>query len=160
MRNLLVIGILVTAVACGKKADNTPPPDKPAHGAPIAFVFKSLKAGADRGGSVTVKGYNFADKAVAQYMLLFRYTDASGAALKVKVGTPFEKDFDFMSLSGNKFKCGAKSWCELTITNLDVPDKATKAEVIATKVTALKDDVKFEDAPLFESPGGSMDWPK
>ena len=157
MRKLLVLGIVLAACG-GKKASNEPPPAKPGHGAPIAFVEKGLKAGDNRGGSVTVKAYNFADKPVAQYMLLFRYFDAAGAPLRVKVGTPFEKDFDFMSLSGNKYKCPAKSWCgPFEIDNLDVPAKAVKAEVIAKSVTALKDGTSFEAAPLFDSPG--MDWP-
>lgn len=155
MRKLLVLGILLAA--CGKKADSTPPPPKPAHGAPIAFVEKGFKPGTNRGGYVDVKAYNFADKPVAQYMLLFRYRDAGGQVLKVKEGTPFEKDFDFMSLSGNKYKCDAKSWCGFKVDNLDVPEKTAKVEVVAKSVTALKDDIHFDDKPLFDLPG--MDWP-
>src|SRR5574338_354215 len=85
MRTLLVIGFILGIAACGsKKASNEPPPAQPATGAPVAFVAKSFKAGADRGGEVEVKGYNFSDKPVGQYMLLFQYKDASGAVLKVK----------------------------------------------------------------------------
>jgi hypothetical protein len=157
MRKLLVLGFLLAACG-GKKASNDPPPPQPSHGAPIAFEAKSFKAGSDRGGSVDVKAYNFSDKKVGQYMLLFRYKDASGAAVKVKAGTPFEKEHDFMSLSGNRYSCAPKSWCGFTIKNLDVPDKTAKVEVVATSVTAVASDgVKFEDKPLFESSG--MDWP-
>ncbi|HEY5920045.1 MAG TPA: hypothetical protein VIV11_00180 [Kofleriaceae bacterium] len=156
MRKLLILGFVLAA--CGsKKGSNDPPPPQPSTGAPIAFEAKSFKTGADRGGSVDVKAYNFSDKKVAQYMLLFRYSDASGAVLKVKPGTPFEKDHDFMSLSGKRYMCQPKSWCSFTIKNLDVPDKTAKVEVLAKSVTALKDDVNFEDKELFSLPG--MDWP-
>jgi hypothetical protein len=156
MRKLLVLGFLVAA-ACGKKASNEPPPAQPSTGAPIALEAKSFKAGGDHGGSVDVKAYNFSDKKVAQYMLLFRYHDASGAVLKVKPGTPFEKTYDFMSLSGNKYACDPKSWCSFKVDMLDVPEKTAKVEVLAQRVTALKDDIHFDDKPLFELPG--MGWP-
>ena len=95
-----IVGILVL-FACGKKSGSSePPPAKPFTGSPVAAEAKGFKAGSDRGGSVDVKLYNFSDKKVAQYMLLFRYSDAGGNVLKVKEGTPFEKDHDFMSLSG------------------------------------------------------------
>lgn len=151
-----VLGIVVAACG-GKKASNEPPPPQPVTGAPIAFEAKSFKAGKDREGSVNVKAYNFSDKKIAQYWLLFRYTDASGKVLKVKQGTPFEKDTDFMTLSGNRFKCEPKSWCSFKIDNLEVPAQTAKVEVLARSVTALKDDSKFEDKPLFEMPG--MEWP-
>jgi hypothetical protein len=150
-----VLGFLVAA--CGKKASNDPPPAKPSTGAPIAFEAKSFKPGADRGGYVDVKAYNFSDKKIGQYWLLFRYSDASGNVLKVKPGTPFEKDHDFMSLSGNRFACAPKSWCSFKVDNLDVPEKTAKVEVLAKSVNAYKDDMHFEEKPLFELPG--MDWP-
>lgn len=155
MRKLLILGFLL--VACGKKASNDPPPPQPSTGAPIALEAKSFKPGKDRGGEVEVKAYNFSDKKIAQYMLLFRYKDASGNVLKVKEGTPFEKTFDFMSLSGRKYACAPKSWCGFKVDNLDVPDKTAKVEVLARSVTALKDDTNFEDKPMFDLPG--MDWP-
>jgi hypothetical protein len=156
MRKLLVLGFVLAACG-GKEASNEPPPAQPSTGAPIAFVATSFKPGADRTGSVEVKAYNFSDKKVAQYWLLFRYSDATGAVLKVKPGTPFEKDHDFMTLSGKRFLCEPKSWCSFKITNLDVPDTTAKVEVLAKSVTALADGTKFEDAPLFEIKG--MDWP-
>lgn len=157
MRTLLAISLAVTA-ACGSKASNEPPPAKPAHGAPIAFTATSVTPGADRGGEVAVKAYNFADKPVAQYMLLFRYTDAAGKVLKVKPGTPFEKDFDFMSLSGKRYTCAAKSWCSFKVDNLDIPAETKKAEVVAASVTALdKAGTGFEEEPLFKT--SFMEWP-
>ncbi len=159
MRTLLVIGFILGIAACGsKKKSNEPPPAQPATGAPVAFEAKSFKAGADRGGEVEVRGYNFSDQPVGQYMLLFQYKDASGAVLKVKPGTPFEKDFEFMSLSGNKYKCEPKSWCSFKVDNLDVPDKTASVEVLASRVTAIEGG-KFADKPMFELPGGSMEWP-
>jgi hypothetical protein len=153
MRKLLVLGFVLAA--CGKKSSEPPPP-QPATGAPIAFEAKSFKPGEDRKGSIDVKAYNFADKDIAQYWLLFRYHDAAGAVLKVQPGTPFEKDFDFMSLSGGRYTCSAKSWCSFTIKNLNVPANTAKIEVLARSVSAVKDG-KIEDKPLFEIPG--MDWP-
>jgi hypothetical protein len=152
----IVLGFVVAACS-GKKGSNDPPPAQPSTGAPIAFEAKSFKPGSDRSGSVDVRAYNFSDKKVAQYWLLFRYTDAGGNVLKVKPGTPFEKDHDFMSLSGKRFMCAPKSWCSFKVDNLDVPDKTAKVEVLAKSVTALKDDINFEDKPLFDLPG--MDWP-
>ena len=149
---------LVLVLGCGKKSgSNEPPPAQPATGSPVAAEAKGFKVGSDRGGSVDVKLYNFTDKKVAQYMLLFRYSDASGNVLKVKEGTPFEKDHDFMSLSGKRFTCQPKSWCSFKVDNLDVPAKTAKVEVLVSDVTALKDDIHFEDKPLFHM--SSMEWP-
>jgi hypothetical protein len=149
---------LVLVVGCGKKSgSNEPPPAQPATGSPVAAEAKGFKVGSDRGGSVDVKLYNFTDKKVAQYMLLFRYSDAGGNVLKVKEGTPFEKDHDFMSLSGKRFTCQPKSWCSFKVDNLDVPAKTAKVEVLVSDVTALKDDIHFEDKPLFHM--SSMEWP-
>jgi hypothetical protein len=155
MRKLLVLGFLIAACG-GKKASNEPPPPAPATGAPIALEAKSFKVGGDRSGSVELRAYNFSDKKVASYWLLFRYTDGAGNVLKVKPGTAFEKDHDFMTISGNRFACEPKSWCSFKVQNLDVPDKTAKVEVLAKQVTAVAGDT-FEDKPLFKLEG--MDWP-
>ena len=157
MRKLLVLGFVAVAACGGNKASNDPPPARPSTGAPIALEAKRFTVGGERGGSVEVRAYNFADKKVAQYWLLFRYTDAAGAVLKVKPGTPFEKDFDFMTLSGKRFACEPKSWCSFKIDNLDVPAATAKVEVLAKSVTALKDGMTFEDQPLFKL--DTMEWP-
>src|ERR1044072_3449531 len=121
MRKLLVLGFVLSAAACGSKKSNEPPPPQPSTGAPIAYEAKTFKAGDDRKGSVDLKAYNFADKDIGSHWLLFRFHDASGAVLKVQPGTPFEKDFDFMSLSGGRYTCAKKSWCNFTVKNLNVP---------------------------------------
>ena len=163
MRKLLLLLGLVTAACGGGKSDgdkkSEAPPAQPATGAPIAFIATELRAGEGFDGEVEVKAYNFADKDLAQYMVLVRFKDASGNILKVKKGTPFEKDFGFTSMSGNKYKCAAKSWCSFTLSGLDVPSEAKTADVIAARVTALADGVSFEDKPLFELEAGSMEWP-
>jgi hypothetical protein len=158
MRKHLVLGFVLgfALAACGKKGSNDPPPPQPATGAPIAFEAKSFKVGDTRKGSIDVKAYNFSDQKLGRYWLLFRYSDASGAVLKVQPGTSFEKDFDFMTLAGGRYSCDAKSWCSFTIKNLNVPEKTAKVEVLARSVTAIKDG-KFADTPLFEIK--SMDWP-
>ena len=156
MRKLLVLGFVVALAACGKPKSNDPPPPQPSTGAPIAFEAKSFKPGADRKGQVDLKAYNFSDQQIASYWLLFRYTDASGAVLKVQPGTPFEKDYDFMSLTGGRYVCNPKRWCNVTVKNLNVPDQTAKVEVLARSVRVIKDG-KVEDKPLFELPG--MDWP-
>lgn len=155
MRKLLVLGFVLAACG-GKKASNEPPPAQPATGAPIALEAKSFKTGGDRSGLVEIKAYNFSDKKLASYWLLFRYTDAAGTVLKVKPGTPFEKDHDFMTLSGNRFACEPKSWCSFKVPNLDVPDNTAKVEVLAKQVNAVVDG-NIESTPLFKLDG--MDWP-
>jgi hypothetical protein len=154
----LLVGILL--VGCGKKSGSggEAPPPPAINGAPITFVAKSLKPGGDMGGTAELKAYNFSDKTFAQFMVVLRYHDKSGAVLKVKPGTPFEKETDFMSVSGKKYSCAPKSWCEMKLDHLSIPDNAATAEVIATNVGALKPDgTTFEDKSVFEAP--SMDWP-
>lgn len=159
MRTLILLAVL-GLVGCGNKKSGDSgeaPPAKPAHGAPVAFTATDIQPGDNFGGSVGVKGYNFHDKDVGQYMLLFRYYDDKGGVLKVKPGTPFEKTHGFMSLSGNKYKCPAKGWCTFKVDNLDVPAGAKKADVVAVKVTAYKDASSFEDKPLIDM--SSLQWP-
>ena len=155
MREILLASLLVTA--CGHKKSDPPPP-KPSNGAPIAFVGSDVKPGGDHKGSVEVKEYNFSDKRAARYSILLRYHDASGAKLKVKPGTPFEADFDFWSYSGKEFVCEPSSWCSYTLKDLNVPEKAASVEIVARSVDSLKDDIHFDETPLFDSKG-SLAWP-
>ena len=129
-------------------------------GAPVAFEVTKVTPGNDHDGALDVKAYNFSDKKVAAYGIMMRYTDKDGAPVKVKVGTPFEKDHDSWSMSGMKFKCDPTSWCDYEIDHLDVPAAATKAEVVAHSVRALADDgVKFAEPDLWTLEGGGLHWP-
>jgi hypothetical protein len=155
--------LLFVLAACGKKS-NDPPPAKPSTGAPVAFVVDKVTPGDDMKGSLDVRAYNFSAKRVAQYGVLIRYSDASGKVVKIKVGTPFEKSFDRLGFSGKDYLCEPTSWCSFAIQHLDVPAKAVKAEVLAATVRALKDDIHFEDAELFDLnadgwPGAEKDAP-
>ena len=154
------LALSLPAVACsGGSSGGGAPPPRPATGAPIAFVVEKVTPG--ERGSLAVKAYNFSDKTIAGYGIMMRYADKAGQRVKVKVGTPFEKDFDFWSMSGRKYACKAKSWCRFDIDHLEIPAQVATAEVIASSARALAaDGMHFEDPDLFELAGGSFEWPK
>ena len=98
------LALSLPAVACSSSgASGGAPPPKPATGAPLAFTVQKVTPG--ERGSIAVKAYNFSDKTVAGYGIMMRYADKAGQRVKVKVGTPFEKDFDFWSMSGRRYAC-------------------------------------------------------
>jgi hypothetical protein len=153
LRNLLIAAVCVVVVACGGKKDSKPAPAKPFTGAPVAVEVTKLNK-----DSVDVDVYNFADRPVVAYWFLIRYKDADGKVLKVKPGTPFEKDSEFMTMSGNKYKTAPSSWSSFRIEMLEPPDGAKTAEVIVRSVSAAsKDGTMVEDDALWELQG--MDWP-
>lgn len=157
-KQLLACALVVTAACGGKKSE--PPPAKPATGAPVAFVVDKVTPGEDHKGALDVRAYNFSDKRVAQYSILMRYHDKAGAVIKVKVGTPFEKDVDFWSFSGRRYVCEPKSWCSYRLDDLDIPANAATAEVLLDRAYALQSDgMHFEDASLFEL-HSMNEWPK
>jgi hypothetical protein len=145
MRAMMIILALGFA-ACGKKGGDGggAPPPKPANGAPVAFEAKSWKEGEKFAGEVEIKGYNFLDKDASGYMLLFRYYDDKGGTILIGKGTPFEKDFGFMGLSGRKYSCPAKGWCSMKVSGLDVPAGTKKVDVVAAKVDV-------EGKPVFDT---------
>ncbi len=157
---ILVVGL---AVGCGKGGGGSSGgalPAQPANGAPLALEVVKFTPGTDRDGKVEVKGYNFSDKDLASYTLAVRYFDAAGAPIKVKVGTPFEKDVAWTSMSGKRYMCKAKSWCKLEIGMIEVPATTAKAEAAITGATAVKaDGMSMEDKELWESGKGMSDWP-
>ena len=158
---LVVTGSLSLA-ACGgsKSSGGGAPPPQPANGAPIAFVVTKFKAGAERDGTVAVKGYNFSDKKIASYTLAARFYDAGGAVLKVGVGTPFEKENAWTSMSGRRYMCEPKAWCTFEIGLIEVPAATAKAEVALTGARAVAaDGNNIDDQPVWESPKGMADWP-
>ncbi len=155
----VALALSLPAVACSSSSSGGggAPPPKPATGAPLAFTVQKVTPG--ERGSIAVKAYNFSDKTVAGYGIMMRYADKAGQRVKVKVGTPFEKDFDFWSMQGRKYMCKAKSWCSFEIDHLEVPAAAATAEVIASSLRVLgPDGNKFEEDDLWAL-DHQMDWP-
>jgi hypothetical protein len=151
IRVAAVAVLVLLWAACGKDGGK-PPPEKHWSGSPVACVVD--KIGPD---SVDISAYNFADKPTAQYMFLIQYKDKDGNVLKVKPGTPFEDDHEFMSMSGRSFMIQPKAWATMTIDMLEPPAGAASAEVIASKVGVVVDGQKIED--YWELEGGWSDWP-
>lgn len=152
------LALALPAAACSSSSSGGgAPPPKPATGAPLAFTVQKVTPG--ERGSLEVKAYNFTDKTIAGYGIMMRYADKAGQRVKVKVGTPFEKDFDFWSVSGRKYACKPKSWCSFELDHLEIPATAATAEVIASSLRALgSDGITFEEPDLW-SLDHRMDWP-
>lgn len=133
---------------------------KAANGSPISVELVEF-VGQGEGRGMKIRLYNHDDKkAAVAMMLLFRYKDASGKLLKVKVGTPFESDTDFTSVSGNKYKCEPKknATFELDGRMLAVPAEAASVEILASSVSSLgADGSAIEDWWKQEI---SSEWPK
>ena len=142
----------ILVAACGKDAKLPP---KPINGAPVAFVAGALTHGRD--GTVKAKAYNFSDKRVVQFSLMLRYEDAAGNLVKVPFGIDDLHEVGFASFGGKGFACNPKSWCEYTIET-DVPEKAAKAEILATSLGSTTDNVTVDEKPLFKAES-AMDWP-
>jgi hypothetical protein len=140
---------LALPLGCGskegdKKAEEVKELPKAINESPIsAELVEFIGEGAERG--MKVRLYNHDEsKSLAGMVLLFRYKDASGNPLKVKVGTPFEDDTDFISLSGYSYKCEPKKnvTFELEGPMLAVPAEATTAEILVSQARALAADGK------------------
>ena len=160
LTSVLVTGALSLAACGSKSSSGGPPPPQPANGAPIALEVTRFTPGAEREGKVDVKGYNFSDSTLASYTVSVRFTDKAGAALKVGVGTPFEKDVAWTSMSGRDFQCKPKSWCGFEIEMIEVPAATAKAEAAITGARALKaDGMTFEEAEYWKSDKGMAAWP-
>lgn len=157
----LLAPLALSLAACGgSKSGGGAPPAQPPNGAPIAFEVTRFTPGADRDGKLDVKGYNFSDKQLAGYTIAARYTDDKGALIKVGVGTPFEKDTAWTSMSGKSFLCKPKSWCKFEIEMIEVPAATKKAEVALTGARALQaDGFHFEDDEYWKSDKGMGEWP-
>lgn len=158
---LVLAGAAVSVVACSKKSTPAgPPPALAATGAPIVFQVTKVTPGDNHNGVLTVRAYNFSEKPVAGYGIMYRFKDQAGARIKLNVGTPFEKDFESWSMQGPDMLCKPKSWCSFEIDHLDVPVNAANADVIANLVRAIASDgIKFEPNPIWELPGSGMEWP-
>lgn len=133
---------------------------KASNGSPIsAELVEFVGEGAGRGMKIRLYNHDEKKTAVAM-MLLFRYKDASGKPLKVKVGTPFESDTDFTSVSGNKYKCEPKKNATLELDGrmLAVPAEAATVEILVSSVSALgADGSAIED---WWSQEMASEWPK
>ena len=148
---------LPTAACSSSGSGGGAPPAKPATGAPLAFTVQKVTPG--ERGSLAVKAYNFSDKTIAGYGIMMRYADKSGQRLKVKPGTPFEKEFDFWSMSGRSYACKPKRWCSFELDHLEIPAQAATAEVIASSLRALgSDGASFEEPDLWNLEH-RMEWP-
>lgn len=136
---------LTVPLGCGKdepaKAEEVKVLPEASNGSPVALELIEF-IGEGEGRGLKVRVYNHGDKTAAGMMMLFHYYDASDKLLVVKPGTPFEKDSDFTSVSGGKYKCEPKknNIYELDGPLLGVPATATRVEVIASKVDALAAD--------------------
>src|SRR5262245_12640685 len=144
MRSLLVTAFVLSfVVACGKGgAKGKPPPDRPYTGAPVTVIVDKIKSKE----ALDVSIYNFSDKKLAGWWLMFRDYDKDGNVLKLKPGTPFEDDHDFMSLSGNDFLCEPTAWCSFEVDMLEIPEGTVRADSLARTVRSLQaDGFHFDD---------------
>jgi hypothetical protein len=149
-RLLVIAGLTLCApLGCKDKDGDSPAAEEvkvleaPANGSPVAAQFvKFTGEGDERGMEVLL--YNTGDKTAASYILLFRYFDADDNILKVKPGTPFEKDSDFTSMSGGKYKCEPSKNKTLQVDHeiVAVPAAAVRAEILLSKVGAIASDGK------------------
>lgn len=146
LRLAFLSALALAPLACKSEDDaaKTPPPVEqlPAatNGSPVAVKFVKFTGEGERGLEVLL--YNSGDKTAVAYNFLFKYYDASDKLLKVQPGTPFEKDFGFTSMSGNKYKCESKQNATLEIDPMlaKIPPEAVRAEVLASQVRALAAD--------------------
>ena len=133
--------------------------EQAANGSPVAAELVEF-IGEGEGRGMKVRLYNHGDKTAAAMSLLFRYYDGDDKLLKVKEGTPFEKDTDFTSVSGRSYKCKPKKNATIELEGMivSVPAAATRAEIITTKVSSLADDgMKIED---WWSQDNFNEWPE
>ena len=151
--SMIPLALCLTLIlpACGgdkqeAKAEEAPKVevlDKASNGSPVAVRFDKF-VGEGEGRGIDVVVYNHGDKQAAGYILLFRYFDGAGNPLKAKAGTPFEKDSDFITMSGNHFYCepGKNATIEVDGRSIGVPADAAKVEVVVSQVKALAADGK------------------
>jgi hypothetical protein len=151
---LIFASSLLLLVACSKGSSGGPAPAKPNTGAPVAFETVSVSKDA-----LELRGYNFSDKPLVNFQVLIRYKDANGNVLRVKLGTPFESDFDHWSFSGLAYKEKPGEWTKVKLDHLTVPSGAAKAEVLLEAAYALKSDgLSVEQTPTFRMPYATK-WP-
>jgi hypothetical protein len=160
----LTLPLPLVLVGCGKKdaekaEEKVEVLPEASNGSPVsAKLVKFVGEGEGRG--LEIKLYNHGDKTAAGMFFLFRYYDANDKLLKVKPGTPFEKDSDFTSVSGRTYMVKPKKnkTFELEGAMLAVPAEATRVEILPSKVRALAEDGNtIED---WWSQDNFADWPE
>lgn len=116
---------------------------KASNDAPVSAELVEFTGAGDKRG-LKIRLYNHGDKTAAGVWLLFRYYDASDKLLKVKPGTPFEKDTDFTSLTGGRYQCKPKQNSTFDVDGrlVAVPADAKRVEVLVSKVSAIAADGK------------------
>jgi hypothetical protein len=152
-RSLVLASVIVTIpLGCGKDSKQEPAPVEvlPAavNGSPVSVKFVEFTDGEDGERGMKIKLYNHGDKVAVAYVFRFRYFDANDQSLKVSVGTPFESDHGFTSMSGNRYKCKPEQNNTLEIDGklADVPAGAVRAEILASEVrTVASDGITIED---------------
>ena len=145
---LLALALPLSSLGCGSKGDDKKAEEikelpKAINDSPISAELVEFIGEGERG--IKVRLYNHDEaKAFVGGVLLFRYKDASGNLLKVKVGTPFEDDTDFISISGYHYQCDPKKnkTFDLEGDMLAVPAEATTAEILVSQARALAADGK------------------
>lgn len=150
---MVILLAFALPLGCGGKEDEKKVEEikelpKAINGSPIsAELVEFTGEGEERG--MKVRLYNHDEsKTLVGMVLLFRYKDASGNPLKVKVGTPFEDDTDFTSLSGMRFKCEPKKNAVFEVEGgiVGVPKDAASAEILVSTARSLAaDGVTIED---------------
>ncbi len=142
MGKLLTLTFLSSTLlfaACGdKKGAKQTELTQQANGSPVSGEFIEFTGeGEQRKNKIHLQ--NFGEKKAGGYMLLMKYLDESGNAIILKKGTPFEKDYDFTGLSGNKYSVDAKSHATIEIAGMVIPpDNAKKVELVFTRVDAIE----------------------
>ena len=160
MGKLLTLSVLSSTLlfaACGDKKGGAKQNEltQQANGSPVSAEFIEFTGeGNKRKNKIHLQ--NFGEKKAGGYMLLMKYLDESGNAIVLKKGTPFEKEYDFTGLSGNKYSVDAKSHATIEIAGMVLPpDNAKDVELIFTRVDTIEAGkiVKWWSADV------TMEWP-
>lgn len=135
----------------GQDQPDRKPPEKPASGAPVAFVVDKVD-----GKTLDVSAYNFGDKTFASYELLLRFYAADGTVLRPRTALG-DRDFMNWSIMGKAYRVPPKQWRSFQL-NIDMPSGTAKSDVRVVGVTAVVNNgVKMEEQPTWRI--SAFDWP-
>ncbi len=151
--------VLGSLIACGSKGTSekeSTKPAKPWNGSPVGAEFVAV-TDVEGKPALRFKLHSYTDKPAVGYTLLARFYDANNKLLKVQKGTPFEKDYDFNSIMGNKWRVDPGKSLETTV-RFRVPAGAKRADMLVTRVsTVAADGLKTEK---LWSAKMTMSWPE